>query len=77
MIERANQFASTRDDGAGPNPSRWTLFKREAESVCTTDYRYKAVRDYALPLVRAIVEGHWTRSSSMPSFIPPHRGDRR
>jgi amidase len=57
MIERANQFTSTREDGAGPNPSRWTLFKREAESASVTDYRYTAVHDYGLPLVRAIVEG--------------------
>ena len=57
MIERANRFTATREDGAGPNPSRWTLFKREAESGTLTDYRYKAVHDYGLPLVRAIVEG--------------------
>src|SRR5262245_4940345 len=45
MIDRANQFTSTREDGAGPNPSRWTLFKREADSGTLTDYRYKAVHD--------------------------------
>src|SRR5947209_4496787 len=32
MIERANQFTGTRGDGARPNPSRWTLFKREIEA---------------------------------------------
>jgi amidase len=57
LIERANQFASLRPDGAGPNPSRWNLFKREAASVGLDDYRYTAVRDFALPLVRAIVDG--------------------
>jgi amidase len=57
MIERANQFTGTRDDGARPNPSRWTLFKRELEAAPTTDYRYKAVHDYGLPMVRAIVDG--------------------
>jgi len=57
MVERANQFTSTRDDGARPNPSRWTLFKRELEAPPTSDYRYKAVHDYALPLVRATVDG--------------------
>ena len=40
-----------------PNPSRWSLFKREAESGTLDDYRYTAVRDYALPMVRAVVEG--------------------
>src|SRR5947208_3461548 len=57
MIERANQFNATRADGAHPNPSRWSLFKRELESGTLTDYRYTAVHDYGLPLVRAIVEG--------------------
>jgi amidase len=37
MLERANQFTATRGDGAGPNPSRWTLFKREAESGSMED----------------------------------------
>src|SRR5439155_8075727 len=57
MIERANQFVGTRADGAGPNPSRWTLFKREMESGTMDDYRYTSVRDHGLPLVRAAVEG--------------------
>jgi len=57
MIERANQFNATRDDGAHPNPSRWSLFKRELDSGTLNDYRYKAVHDYGLPMVRAIVEG--------------------
>ena len=57
MIERANQFTGTRGDGARPNPSRWTLFKREVEAGSMTDYRYTAVHDYGLPMVRAVAEG--------------------
>jgi amidase len=57
MIDRAGRFNATRADGAGPNPSRWTLFKREAESGTLEDYRYTSVRDFGLPLVRATVEG--------------------
>jgi amidase len=57
LIERANQFNATRPDGARPNPSRWSLFKREAASGTLTDYKYKAVHDYALPMVRTVVEG--------------------
>jgi len=57
MIERGNKFNATREDGAGPNPSRWTLFKREAESATIPDYQYKAVRDSGLPMIRAIVQG--------------------
>ena len=57
MIERANRFSAGRADGAGPNPARWTLFKREAESGTLDDYRYTSVRDHGLPMVRAAVEG--------------------
>ena len=57
MIERANRFNAVRADGAAPNPARWTLFKREAESGTLDDYRYTSVRDHGLPMVRAAVEG--------------------
>ncbi len=57
MIARADSFRSLRPDGAGPNPSRWTLMKREAASGKLDDYRYTSVRDYGLPLVRAALEG--------------------
>jgi amidase len=57
MIDRANAVTAGRPDGAGPNPARWMLFKREADSGTLDDYRYTAVRDHALPLVRSIVEG--------------------
>jgi amidase len=57
MIERAAALNAIRGDGAGPNPARWTLFKREAESGTLDDYRYTSVRDHGLPMVRAAVEG--------------------
>jgi amidase len=57
MIERATRFNGTREDGAGPNPSRWSLFKREAGSAKLDDYRYTSVHEYGLPLMRAAVEG--------------------
>ena len=57
LIDRANQFNASRADGVRPNPSRWTLFKRELESGSTTDYRYTAVHDFGLPMIRAVVEG--------------------
>jgi amidase len=57
MIERANRFTATRPDGARPNPSRWSLFKRESESGTMEDYRYTSVRDHGLPLMRAVIEG--------------------
>lgn len=57
MIDRANHFNATRADGARPNPSRWSLFKREAASGTLEDYQYTSVRDYGLPMVRATVAG--------------------
>ena len=57
LIERSDRFVGTRDDGAGPNPGRWTLFKREAESGAMDDYQYTSVRDHGLPLIRAAIDG--------------------
>jgi amidase len=57
LIERATRINAPRDDGAGPNPARWGLMKREAGSGTLEDYRYRSVRDHALPMVRAIVDG--------------------
>jgi amidase len=57
LIDRAQHFTATRADGARPNPSRWLLFQREAASGSLTDFHYTSVRDHALPLVRAVVEG--------------------
>jgi amidase len=57
LIARADDARSLRAGGAGPNPSRWTLMKREASSGSLTDFRYTTVRDHGLPLVRAALEG--------------------
>jgi amidase len=57
LIERATGFRTTRDDGAGTNPSRWSLFKREVASGTVDDYRYKAVHEFGLPMIRTVVEG--------------------
>lgn len=70
MIDRANRFNSTRADGAGPNPSRWSLFKQEAASGTLDDYRYTSVRDYGLPMVRAAVEGIFT-SQRLDAIVYP------
>ena len=70
MIERAEQFTSTRPDGAGPNPGRWTLFKNEAASGTMQDYRYTSVKEHVLPAVRAVVEGVIT-SNTLDAIIYP------
>jgi len=70
MIERANRFNAVRADGAAPNPGRWTLFKREAESGSLEDYRYTSIRDYGLPMVRAAVEGMLT-AQTLDAIVYP------
>jgi amidase len=57
LIERARRINAPRSDGASPNPSRWSLMIRESASGTTRDYQYTAVRDHALPLVRAVLSG--------------------
>ena len=57
MIERSSRITGVRADGAGPNPGRWTLFKRELESGTVDDYRYTSVHDHGLPMIREIVDG--------------------
>ena len=57
LIERATRINTLRADGAGPNPGRWGLMKREAGSGTLDDYRYTSVRDHALPMLRAVIDG--------------------
>jgi amidase len=57
MLERATRVYGLREDGAGPNPSRWGLMKREAGSGTLNDYQYTSVRDHGLPLMRAVIDG--------------------
>jgi len=70
LIAKATEFNALRPDGAGPNPNRWTMMKREAGSGGLDDYRYKTVRDHALPMVRAIIEGILT-SQTLDAIVYP------
>jgi amidase len=57
LIERARRVNAPRADGASPNPGRWSLMVRESGSGTVSDYQYTSVRDHALPLVRAVLDG--------------------
>lgn len=57
LIDRARRVNAPRPDGASPNPGRWSLMVREAGSGTLKDYQYTSVRDHALPLVRAVLDG--------------------
>jgi amidase len=70
LIAKATEFNALRPDGAGPNPNRWTTMKREAASSGLDDYRYTSVRDHALPMVRAIIEGILT-SQKLDAIVYP------
>lgn len=57
LVERSKKLTSRTPDGAVPNPVRWKLMQQEETSGTLNDYDYLAVRDHALPLMRAIVDG--------------------
>ena len=57
LISRAMQLTAKNEDGAIPNATRWSLMMEEDKSDELTDYKYTVVRDHALPLVRATIEG--------------------
>ncbi len=57
MIDRARALPSLGANGNGPNTGRWMRFTAEQASTRTDDYRYRAVLDHALPLMREVVSG--------------------
>ncbi len=75
LLARATEFNALRPDGAGPNPDRWVMFKREAASGSLDDYRYTSVRDHALPMVRAVILGLLT-SQKLDVLVYPTRPTR-
>jgi amidase len=70
LIERAQRINAPRPDGAGPNPGRWSVMRREAGSGTLDDYGYTSVRDFGLPLIRAVVEGLIT-SQKLDAIVYP------
>jgi amidase len=75
LIERARQVNAPRPDGSSPNPGRWTLLVRESKSGTLNDYQYTSVRDHALPLVRAVLEGIFT-AEKLDAIAYPTAGRR-
>ncbi len=57
ISSRSRQFLAPQADGSVPNPARWANMEKQAQAVALDDYRYLAVRQHALPLVQAVVEG--------------------
>jgi amidase len=69
LVERSMKHTSPAN-GAGSNPSRWSMMLREDESGELTDHEYIAVHTHALPLVRGIVEGLMKTESLDALFYP-------
>jgi amidase len=57
LIARAMQLTAKNEDGAIPNATRWSLMMEEEKSAELTDYKYTAVLDHGLALIRATIEG--------------------
>ena len=70
LIERARRVNAPRPDGASPNPGRWSLMVRESASGTLNDYQYTAVRDHALPLVRAVLDGIF-KANNLDAIVYP------
>jgi amidase len=70
LSARTEQVAAPRANGTGANASRWSLFKRELASGTTSDPRYTAVRDHALPLVTALLDGVF-RTNALDAIVYP------
>jgi len=70
MIAKADSVRSVRADGAGPNPSRWTLFKREAGSGTLEDYRYLSIKNEGLQLMRTTIDGI-IKSQKLDAIVYP------
>jgi amidase len=70
LIEGARRVNAPRPDGASPNPVRWSLMVREAASGTTNDYQYTSVRDHALPLVRAVLDGIF-KANNLDAIVYP------
>lgn len=70
LIERARRVNAPRPDGASPNPGRWSLMVRESTSGTLNDYQYTSVRDHALPLVGAILDGIF-KANNIEAIVYP------
>jgi len=57
-------------DGMIPNEGRWMLFKQEAKSGTLEDAEYLTIRDHALPLVRAELDGVM-KSNGLDAIVYP------
>jgi len=70
LVALSKTLTAARDDGVIPNPGRWQLMMEEDASGELTDYEYLAVRDHALPLLRAVIGG-LMESENLDAIVYP------
>lgn len=70
IVGRVQALGAGRPDGTGLNPARWALMRRELAAGPLDDPRHLAVRDHALPLVRAMLDG-LVRAERLDAFVTP------
>ena len=74
LLQRARAIPSLGDDDTGPNASRWSRFVAEAASGSMDSYRYRSVRDHALPMMREVVQGMLDADRLDAIVYPPSSG---
>jgi len=73
LIEKAKKYQSMGTGGVGPNPSRWFVFKKEAEAAGIDTASYKAVKEHGLPGVRMVVNGLF-EANKLDAIVYPTSG---
>lgn len=69
-LVEASMERTSPEAGATPNPTRWSLLREELASGTLADHEYLAVREHALPLVRAILGGI-LQSNDLDAIVYP------
>lgn len=70
LIAKAMTVNAPRSDGVIPNPSRWSLMRKEVKATDIDGFEYQAVKAHALPLVASTIEGVM-RSNTLDAIVYP------
>ena len=70
LIAEAMTLSARRDDGAVPNPTRWSLMRKEVEASDLDGFEYRAVKAHALPLIAQTIAG-MMNSQGLDAIVYP------